>query len=675
MRISFAWLLFLSIVTASSGANDYRNDDLFTLLEQESELAAISKRNIDYLPGLITVLQQNELKRFGFKTVQEALEMVPGVDFSLTVRGFANAHFSGKTKIMLNGVAFNDTTTSAATYLLQLPVEAVERIEVIRGPGSALYGEYAYSGVINIVTVKETDMIFAGYHDYGHDHDGRHGGIAAFYKGTDLSMQLIATDAASDGPYTHVKSDAIYQQFPSNTPVSHAPGPAELLNNERFYLFDLQYKDFSLSAYSMDSAEGEGFGFGNTLPEDDGKSNMRVVRKTYEARQRLRLNDVTQLRVKAGLLASELHLDDFYIFPEGFTNIHPFSDGVIAGLHTKEEREYGTAEFVIEAFSAHTLLFGAESSRSRITDGYIEGNIDPMTYEPLGSVQRYSGAFAPLTDQAERRVSSLFIQDEWCATEKTTVTFGVRYDDYDDIGTNTSPRLAAVYELNPFHLFKIQYAQAFRPPNFLELYIGNNPFITGDATLQAETVDTAEAAYIYNNQEEIVRLKLYRSVLHDLIALAKQNSYYGTFADLGTAVVQGAEAEFEKRYFDETTIRAHLAYTDSENDIDTVNHYAAVTGSAGISKRLYRNFGAALLYRYTGTRQRQEGDSRKEMAEEHRLDLTLFNDHTGVKNLHIKAGVKNLLDAPTANPAPADTYEDDYQAAGRNYWLKAEYRF
>jgi len=100
-----------------------------------------------------------------------------------------------------------------------------------------------------------------------------------------------------------------------------------------------------------------------------------------------------------------------------------------------------------------------------------------------------------------------------------------------------------------------------------------------------------------------------------------------------------------------------------------------LTGTAGLSKRFYRDFGSALLYRYTGTRQRQKEDTREEMAAEHRFDLTFFNDHTIVKDLNIKAGIKNLLDAPEAFPAPAGTYQDDYPQAGRNYWLKAEYRF
>lgn len=675
--------MFLSFVIAAPvadvQANESNADDLFALLEQESELATKSKKNIDYLPGLITVLQQSELKRFGFKNVGEALEMVPGIDFGikgLIVRGIGNAYISGKTKIMLNGIAFNDTTTSSAPYILRLPIEVVDRIEMIRGPGSALYGEYAYSGVINIVTLKNANALFAGYHDFGHGRDGRHGGVAAFHKDADLAMRLIATDAASDGPYTDVKSDILYQpKFASNIPFSNAPGSAELLSSERFYLFDLRYKKFSLSAYSVEAAEGEGFGEGNALPLDDGKSNIHVTRKALEAGQSINVSEAAELKIKAGLLETELRMKDFYIFPEGFNFPYLYNDGVIAGSFTKEEKKYGALELGINAFARHKLLVGAESSRSQIVDSYVERNIDPVSYQSLGSVRRFSGEYGPVGGHPERKVSSLYAQDEWSAAEQATVTLGIRYDDYDDIGANTSPRIAAVYEISPTHLLKAQYAQAFRPPNYLELYMENNPFTWGDETLKAETVNTYEAAYIFNNQEEIVRIGLFRSLLENLIGLKKKNDFFGIYTDKGAALVQGAEAEFEKRYFDDMTVRAHLSYVDAKNEADTIDRYAALTGSAGFSKRLYRNFGGALLYRYTGSRRRQKNDGRDAMEAEHRFDLTLFNDHAWVKNFNIKAGVKNLLDAPSAYPAPADTYQDDYPKAGRNYWLKAEYRF
>ncbi len=669
-------LLLLLLVFSSSLSAESASDELFALLEQESDLATKTKKNIDYLPGLITVIQQDEMKRLGFKHVEDALELIPGIDFSnkgLIVRGIGNAFISGKTKIMLNGVSFNDAATSAAPYILRLPVEIIERVEVIRGPGSALYGEYAFSGVINIVTVKDTDALFAGYEDFGHHHDGRQGGAAAAYTGKDLAMQLIVTDLSSDGRYTKVDSDILYQpQFSTNIPVSNAPGTVELLSNERFYLFDLKYKKFSFSAYASDVTEGEGFGEANALPVDDGEANVEIKRQVLEARQVIDITDFSRLKLKAGNLVTELGIQDFYLFPKGF---YIYPDGIISGSQATEKRDYGGIELAVEPLAGHRLLFGAETSRSEITDIYIDNNINPATFAPLPAVQRFSGDEGPLGGYPTRNVTSFYAQDEWCLGEQTTVTMGLRYDDYDDIGANTSPRIAAVHELDPTNIVKLQYAHAFRPPNYMELYMTNNPFGGGDDTLKAETVDTYEAAYVFNNHEEIIRLGLFRSQIQNLIGMEMANSFYGVYSDLGDATVQGVEAEFEKRTFDETTIRAHLAYTDVYNKDDLINRYARITGSAGISTLIYHSFGAALFYRYTGERERENDDDRDALEAEHRIDLTLFDDHAGLKDFTLRAGVKNLLDAASAYPAPAGSYENDYPREGRNYWAKAEYRF
>lgn len=673
--------LLVLLIFSAGFADGAAQNDLFAILEQESELATKSKKNIDYLPGLITVLQQEAFKRYGVKTVKEALELVPGIDFSmdnLIMRGVGNAYVSGKAKIMLNGVFFNDTASSNAPYLLQLPIETVERIEVIRGPGSALYGEYAYNGVINIVTQKESDKLFTGYEDFGHARDGRHGGLAAFYKDTDLMMQLIVTDASSDGPYTKAGSDILYQPaLSSNIPVSHAPNTVEELHDERFYIFDLAYKKFSLAAYALKTDEGAYFGQANALPENDGKTNYHHRREAFEARQGLCLDDDLELTAKAGILTSEFRLSKLEVFPEGFAGpFLSFPDGIYAGNYAKEEKRYGSLELSAASIAKHKVLLGAEMSESLIVDTYLERNIDPSTYATLGSYQRFSGVNGPLKgNYPTRTVRSLFAQDEWSAGEKDTVTLGLRYDNYDDIGESYSPRIAAVHELSPTRVLKVQYAHAFRPPNYLELYLQNNPFSRGDENLKAETVDTYEAAFIFNNREDIIRIGVFYSLLKNLIGLQHANKIFSVYANAGDVTLQGAELEFEKHYFYDTTMRAQLSYVDAQNEKNILDRYADKIATLGLSKKFNRNAGAALLYRYTGEKEREAGDTRHALAANSRIDISLFDDNFMTRELDISAGIKNLLDETILYPAPKETYAGDYPRAGRSYWVKAEYRF
>jgi outer membrane receptor protein involved in Fe transport len=120
-------------------------------------------------PGLISVLLGRDLLAKGVRTVGDALILVPGIEPSFAssgtrqfvVRGIGKTFASGNIKFLLNDIPMNSTFTGQALPLLELPIEQVDRIEVIRGPGSAIHGEFAYSGVVNVITIAEKNQGFS----------------------------------------------------------------------------------------------------------------------------------------------------------------------------------------------------------------------------------------------------------------------------------------------------------------------------------------------------------------------------------------------------------------------------------------------------------------------------------------------------------------------------------
>lgn len=143
---------------------------LMQILDEETTIATKTRLNSDYVPGMVTVLQGKDLKALGVSTVWEALSLVPGIQISrngagdpfATVRGLPFPFNSGNIKILINSVTMSRETSSLNTSVLLLPVEQVERIEVIRGPGSSVYGNFAFMGLVNIITEKEDNRVFAG---------------------------------------------------------------------------------------------------------------------------------------------------------------------------------------------------------------------------------------------------------------------------------------------------------------------------------------------------------------------------------------------------------------------------------------------------------------------------------------------------------------------------------
>ncbi|MDQ7068680.1 MAG: TonB-dependent receptor plug domain-containing protein [Sulfurimonas sp.] len=152
----FFSLILISTLLLSNDIPNFE-DDFLQSLEEVSEIATKSKLNIDDAPAFVTVLNHEKLRKLGIDNVQEALAQVPGVQLKREAIGvpviiFRGVSQKGEVKLMLDGVSINNTYRGSIYHFLDFPIELVERIEVIRGAGSVLYGSGAISGVINIIT-------------------------------------------------------------------------------------------------------------------------------------------------------------------------------------------------------------------------------------------------------------------------------------------------------------------------------------------------------------------------------------------------------------------------------------------------------------------------------------------------------------------------------------------
>ena len=123
-----------------------------------------------FVPGMLSVLSAEQMERRGFRTLWEALASLPGVQAtmnetgmrSITVRGIGNIFEPSKVKLLLNGKALNASASATTGTLYETPIEQIERVEFIRGPGSAIYGEFAYAGVVNVITRRRGEHYSAG---------------------------------------------------------------------------------------------------------------------------------------------------------------------------------------------------------------------------------------------------------------------------------------------------------------------------------------------------------------------------------------------------------------------------------------------------------------------------------------------------------------------------------
>ena len=286
---------------ARDAADDEELRDLLVLLDKQTELATKTGLNADFTPGMTTILSGADMLARGARTVWEAVSLVPGISQGLEVtgerqllsRGVGYGYASGNIKIMLDGVSMNSSLMATANPVLNLPIEQVERIEVIRGPGSSVYGEYAYAGVINVITRQRERSL----HVQGGEGNGYGAGGVWYWQDPErgLSSSVNLVGVKGDGG-VHVDEDALYAI--GRPELSNAPGSSNEAKRYGAVVSNLQWRDFFASLTVLDDAYGDYFGINHFLPPSDDHLASRQRHLTAQVGRDWRLSQTLSARVR-----------------------------------------------------------------------------------------------------------------------------------------------------------------------------------------------------------------------------------------------------------------------------------------------------------------------------------------------------------------------------------------
>jgi outer membrane receptor for ferrienterochelin and colicins len=657
-------------------------NQLLKILEKHTEIATKTKLNADFVPGMVTVLYGDDLEARGVATVWEALGLVPGLNLyqenngvrQVLARGIGETFGSGNISFLLNNITANSTLFGTPYPLLDIPIFQVERIEVIRGPGSAIHGEFANAGVVNVITRKKGNRIIGRYGSF----DTYSGGGLFSWSNPDKELRLSINLAGmeSDGADVITGQDRLYGM--GLGAISQAPGPANQARRSQAGFVTLDYKDFTFLVQYMEEGHGDNFGVQDALAPPADRIVASHKHWMLDARQKLHITRFLQAEFRLGWHYFETDVDNMYLFPAGFPGFPPtfpgFPNGMIIGPHYERNRYYGGMDLIWEGWAKHSLLLGWSYSKTKLTDGWQDSNFVPSTFNPTssGEVERFIGSENVVKVGNDRRLNSLTLQDEYRINDAFTLTAGLRYDNYNDVGNAFSPRLAGVWRLTDRHILKAQYARAFRPPTFLEMYAINQPILSGNPNIKPALSDTYEIGYIYNRPRTTFRLTPFYTNLKDLIVAQS-----GTFANTGGAWLKGVELELEHELIRNLKLDANLSYVDTE-DRDTGRQIA---GSANWLANLGFNYSPRadmtlnIQYQYVGDRNRGAQDTRDKLDGYQTVNLTgnLFN--LGLRGMTLRAGVKNIFAEDVRYPADANTYPDDYPQPGRQWWMQLSYEF
>ncbi len=688
------WMLLAVIWFTPAVAETLDEEDLALIYGDKANIsiATGNQQPLRQAPSVASVITAEDIAAMGATDLDEALESVPGMHVShsnvsytplYTFRGIFSAN-NPQTLMLLNGIPTTTMFTgSKGNAWGGLPLENIARIEVIRGPGSALYGADAYAGVINIITKSAAESTGTQYgarygsfktRDAWIQHGGKWGtvDVAAYLRvgDTDGFKRLITADAQT-------RLDGIFA-----TSASLAPGNTYLGHDAVDASLELTYQKWHLrNGYKLRNNLQLGAGVASALDPFGSEKSERITTELSWVDPEISKN------IEVGFNASLLQYNDTILSP---LVIYPasvkfptgtFPNGML-GSPEKWERDSRVSSYATySGFEGHQMRLGlghddlnmyktAESKNFTLT---AAGS--PV---PLSSIVDYSST-APFMRPQRRQIDYVYVQDEWNFATDWALTAGVRHDNYSDFGGTTNPRLALVWDATLDLTAKLLYGRAFRAPSFVELYSINNPVQQGNQNLRPETNQTLEAAFSWQAKKDMqVNLNFFHYEMKDIIRLVANTSpsVGSAYINSGKQHGNGMELESVWDYSSNSRLTGNYSYQNSIDD--------ATGQDAGYAPhhRIYLRsdwryasgwLSSAQLNRVMD-RKRTSGDTRPKVPDYTTVDLTVRSP--GYGKWGFSTSVRNLFNADVREPslAPGTAIPNDLPMAPRSLWVQLTYK-
>ena len=647
-------------------------DELSLFFDEKDLLVTATKhpQTIQEAPAIATIITDEQIRKMGARDLMDVLRIVPGFNVTkgyygkeeIEVRGIKTPD-SEKVKLLIDGHSVNDNYSGGAVWGFDsLTVDNIKKIEIIRGPGSALYGSNAFSAVINVITKTGSDMDGVVLSGGGGSFRTGKVNLQAGKKVNDFDVAFAFDYFDTDGQHLDVERDVVGRS--GKTDDNEKKMDAQLR---------MAYGDFSLNTKYVKREKGMYVNVSYAMPDF---SKSEIEQYFVDLSYKHAFED--KVKVTAKVYFDSLKWDTlFELYPKD--TIIPasnFPDDMIAGPGIKE-RDWGAeVQFDYNISKANCLTLGVLAEKKDQYAVLYHANFNPSNGNYLGSVQDVS-SMGNWNITKVRDIWAAYIQDLWDISKSLSLTAGVRYDHYSDFGGATDPRAALVWNFSKGWDLKFLYGEAFLAPSFEKLYNTANPVVTGKSTLHPEKMRTYEVSLGYLEKSHLAgRLSFFHNNFDNKIQLVPQSSGAMMYDNTGGAVVYGFEAEMKREFDNNTYLYANYSYQEAE-DKDTGKRLPDVPnhrGNIGVNFPLTRYLNVNSNMFMSGERHRADSDSRNALPAYALVDLTLIAKDF-FPNFEVRGTVHNLFDKRYADPAPPNTVENDFPREGLSLMFEALYKF
>ena len=604
------------------------------------------EQKISQAPSSVTIVTSDEIKKQGYRTLAEILRSVRGLFITddraysyLGIRGFGRpSDYNSRVLVLVDGHRMNDNIYDSVLIGTEgvIDVDLIDRVEVIRGPSSSIYGGNAFFGVINII-------MRPGSSYGGAEVSGEVGGFET-YKGrfsygnrftNGIELVLSGTWYQSAG-----ERRLYYREF--DMPTSNN-GIAEDSDGDRYYRFfgKVSYGDLTLSGAWSERTKTIPTASYTTIFNDGGEVGTDRYAYADLKYEHTFSSDLTVL--------GKVYYDSYKYTGDFPFNVAPPTNPVVRVLN--RDIAYG------EWAGVNWQLTAPMGERVKVVVGSdFRGDLrqHQLNYD-------VNPRLVYLDDETASWNAGVYAQGELAIRTNLLFSGGVRFDYYETFGSTINPRLSLIYSPWPRTNFKLLYGQAYRAPNIFELYSGS---------LEPETIHTYELVY---EQDLPAHLRFIASGYYYQVDDLISETISG-FQNIGRVNAEGIELELEGHYPRGLTARISYALQRAEDDSNglELSNSPRHLAKGSLIAPLYKDkIFAGLDLQYTGsvltnTRQREDDYLL--------VNVTLFSRNLA-PGLELSASVYNLFDAHYAHPVSAAHTQDVIEQPGRSFRVKLTYKF
>ncbi|HXN07419.1 MAG TPA: TonB-dependent receptor, partial [Nitrospiria bacterium] len=554
------YFLFIPVhFSQAYGATESVGEDL-AFLAQEGEVVESATKYpqlVRNAPASVTVITHDEISRYGWRTLADLLQSVRGFyvtndkNYSyLGVQGFQRGgDYNSRILALLNGHTLNEDVYQQFFMGNDsgIDLDIVDRVEIVRGAGSALYGTNAVFAVVNIITKDGKDINgFRSSMEVGSG--GANKGILTYGKTQPNGWDIIFNASY----FKSIGRDLSFPDYNNGNPANNGG----ITHNDGEYAYNLFYrakiKDLTIQLAGNDREKQIPTGSYGAVFNDPRE-------ETFDGRYQAEVKYDHQVSEKYGFMIRIY--DDWYRY-RGYYPITGYPADTVNSDYSLGQYYGGEIQLRRDFAHWNKLIIGSEYQKHSV----LLQNYDLPSFSCIGT-----GSPSPCLDTAINfDLFSLYLEDEIRPFDNLALTLGVRRDRYinysDLFSDKMTPRIALVYSPLPKTVLKLIYGEAFRAPSSYELYYHAATNIDpGHAS--PETISNFEAVWEQTLDAHYnTSLFLFQYTANDLIDLsADATPGHFQYQNISQVEGHGVEAEIKGRWADGTAVYLNATFQETVN--------------------------------------------------------------------------------------------------------------